>query len=250
MSATAALDRLAMRARPEGTPIMHQRWENLLFLHWSIDPNVLRTALPSELELDTFEDKAWIGITPFALTNVHLTSMPPIPGLNAFEEINVRTCVHYRGIPGIWFFSLDASKVIPAVAARTFFLLPYFKAQVKFEQTAPEFHFSSARIGLPAAHFRATWRTGVRLRDPDLESLAFFLVERYCYFAVQEGAVYATRIYHHPWILDEATVQSHTSTMIGATGIPEPGAAPLAYFSRELEVDIWKPASASSLLVT
>jgi uncharacterized protein YqjF (DUF2071 family) len=245
MSATVALDRLAMRARPEGTPVMHQRWENLLFLHWPVAPESIRPLIPAQLEIDTFEDQAWIGITPFTLGNVHLTAIPPIPGLNSFHEINVRTYVHYHGIPGMWFFSLDASKVIPAVAARLFFLLPYFKAQITFEQDSPEFHFESARLGLPAAHFRASWRTGIRLRDPDLESLAFFLVERYCYFAVQDGLVYSTRVYHHPWILDEAMVESHASTMIGALGIPEPVSRPLACFSRQLNVDIWAPARVS-----
>src|SRR5438093_2627949 len=107
MSATVALDRLAMRARPEGTPVMHQRWENLVFLHWPLAPDLVRPLIPMELEIDTFQDEAWIGITPFSFTNVHLTAIPPIPGLNSFQEINVRTYVHYHGIPGIWFFSLD-----------------------------------------------------------------------------------------------------------------------------------------------
>jgi uncharacterized protein len=241
MSATLALDRLALRARPEGTPVMHQQWKNLLFLHWPLEVGVLRPFLPSQLEIDTFEGHAWIGITPFTLSDVHLTSLPPLPGLSSFHELNVRTYVHYNGIPGIWFFSLDASKVIPAIAARIFFMLPYFKAQIEFSQAEGQFNFDLARFG-SGAHFRASWRTGVRLRDPDLESLAFFLVERYCYFAIQEQQVYTTRIYHHPWILEEAIVLSHQSTMIGALGLTEPTSAPLAHFSREQTVDTWAPA--------
>jgi uncharacterized protein YqjF (DUF2071 family) len=241
MSATLALDRLAMRARPQGTPVMHQQWDNLLFLHWPFEAEVLRPFIPPRLEIDTFEDHAWIGVTPFALNNLHLTSMPPIPGLSSFYELNVRTYVHYNGVLGIWFFSLDASKVIPAVAARLFFMLPYFKAQIEFWQTDGEFNFDLTRFS-SQARFRAKWRTGLRLRDPDLESLAFFLAERYCYFAVQDHQVYITRIYHHPWILEEATVLSHESTMIGSIGIPEPSADPLAHFARNQNVDIWAPA--------
>jgi uncharacterized protein len=243
MSATAALDRLAMRARPEGTPVMHQNWENLLFLHWPIESDIIRSFIPPELEIDTLDNKAWLGITPFALTGLRVTALPPIPGLTSFDELNVRTYVHYHGIPGIWFFSLDASKVIPAVAARLFFMLPYFKAHIDFWQTAGQFSFDLKRTAAPDAHFRASWRAGIRLRDPDLESLAFFLVERYCYFVVQDTKVYMTRIYHHPWILDEATVESCDSTMAAAAGIPEPTGTPVAYFSRTQSVEIWPPTA-------
>lgn len=162
-----------MRARPPGTPVMHQQWNNLLFLHCSLDADVLRPFIPPQLEIDTFEGHAWIGITPFTLSDVHLTSVPPIPGLSSFHELNVRTYVHYNGIPGIWFFSLDASKVLPAIAARLFFMLPYFKAQIDFWQTEGQFNFDLSRFS-SQARFRASWRTGVRLRDPDLESLASF----------------------------------------------------------------------------
>jgi uncharacterized protein len=241
VSAIVAVDRLAMRARPEGTPVMHQTWQNLLFLHWSFDPELIRTLIPPHLELDTFDNMAWIGVTPFALVNLHIHGVPPIPGLSSFEELNVRTYVHYRGIPGIWFFSLDASKLIPAMAARVLFMLPYHKADIGFLQHEDEFSFELARLGSPAAHFRATWRTGIALRDVDVESLAFFLTERYCYFAVGDESTYMTRIYHHPWILEEALVQSHVSTVIGALGIPEPGTRPLAHFAREQPVDIWAP---------
>jgi uncharacterized protein len=219
---------------------MHQQWNNLLFLHWPLDPLALRPFVPPSLEIDTFEAHAWIGITPFMLRDVHLTAVPSIPGLSSFHELNVRTCVHYNGIPGIWFFSLDASKVVPAIAARLFFMLPYFKAHIEFWQTAGQFNFDLARVA-SAARFRVSWTTGVRLRDPDLESLAFFLVERYCYFAVENQSIHMTRIYHHPWILDEATVLSQESTMLEAAGVPEPSEAPLAYFSREQNVDIWRP---------
>jgi uncharacterized protein len=240
MSTTLALDRLAMRARPPGTPVMHQNCTNLLFLHWPVEPERLRPLIPAELEIDTFEGQAWIGLTPFSLHDVHLTGIPPIPGLSSFHQLNVRACVHANGIPGIWFFSLDASKMVAAVAARIFFMLPYFKAQIESWQTAGQFSFDLSRVA-SSARFRASWKTGVRLRDPDLESLAFFLVERYCYFGAENKNLYMTRIYHHPWILDEATDLSHESTMIEILGIREPTTDPLAYFSREQTVDTWKP---------
>lgn len=221
---------------------MHQTWDNLLFLHWAIEPALLRPLIPESLEIDTFDGHAWIGVTPFAVTNLRVLSLPPVPGLDAFTELNVRTYVHHDGKPGVWFFSLDASRTVPAMAARILFMLPYFSATMRFEEDGNEFRFQSRRIGPPAAEFRAHWRTGIRLRDPDAESLAFFLVERYALFAGDHRDLTMTRVYHRPWILDEVTEVEQESTMVRALGLPEPAAPPLAHFSRSLNVEIWPPA--------
>ena len=244
MGTNVAIDRLAMRAKPPGMPVMHQEWDDLLFMHWPVSADLLRPLVPATFELDTFEGQTWIGITPFALRNLHLTSLPPVPGLNAFDELNVRTYVLYNGVPGIWFFSLDASKLVAVVAARVFFMLPYHRASIEFSAEAGSHHFKLHRSTTPEAEFEAVWHVGLRLRAPDLESLAFFLVERYCYFAINNGQVFQTRIYHAPWILDEALLQTHRSTMISAAGIPEPASEPLAHFSRHLAVEIWPPTPA------
>lgn len=243
METQLQIDRLAMRGRPEGEPIIRQNWEDLLFLHWPIDPAELRPLIPPHLEIDTFDGKAWIGLTPFRLTGLRVSVLPQVPGLNVFEEMNVRTYVHHHGKPGIWFFSLDASKLVPALAARLFFALPYFPANIDFSNSGGRFSFLLNRTAGPNASFRADWRTGVRLRDPDVESLAFFLVERYCFFSVQETAVQMTRIYHHPWILDEAVVGSCESHMLQGLGLTEPTDPPIAHFSKFLDVEIWPPVN-------
>src|SRR5215207_9626773 len=83
---TVAIDRLRMRARPDGSTIMYQNWDNLLFLHWPIEASVLRPLIPPELEIDLFEDTAWIGITPFAVTGLRIASVR-LPGLDSFQEL-------------------------------------------------------------------------------------------------------------------------------------------------------------------
>jgi uncharacterized protein YqjF (DUF2071 family) len=231
-----------MRVRPEGEPVMEQTWEDLLFLHWPIEEALLRPLIPPELEIDTFEEKVWIGITPFKLTGLRLMSLPPIPGFSEFNEINVRTYVHHHGKPGIWFFSLDASKVIPAIGARVFFGLPYFNARIDFARTTNEFRFDMRRNLVSEAHFQANWSQGMRLRAPDTDSLAFFLVERYALYTGAAGGLNMTRVYHHPWILDEVTEVSFESTLLSALGLPEPKSEPLAHFSSSpLTVQVWPP---------
>jgi uncharacterized protein YqjF (DUF2071 family) len=221
---------------------MHQTWENLLFLHWPVSENAIRPLIPADLEIDTFHGQAWIGITPFEVSNLRLLSLPAMPGLESFLELNVRTYVRHRNVPGIWFLSLDASKFIPSVAARLFFSLPHSEAIMSFEKGDSAFRFCSTRLGAGSAQFDVAWQTGLELYSPDAESLGFFLVERYCCFATRQTRIETTRVYHAPWKLEEAVLQYYDSTMLSALGLSEPLGPPLAYFSRHLDVEIWTPA--------
>ena len=69
-------------------PIMFQNWCSLAFLHWRCDAGILETRLPPGLELDTFDEAGWIGMTPFRLTGLRLPGLPPLPWLSVFPETN------------------------------------------------------------------------------------------------------------------------------------------------------------------
>src|SRR5437764_14098290 len=130
MNPRAILQHKAHRTAPmpTGPWIMTQTWHELLFAHWPIAPEKIRPLIPSVFTLDTFEGEAWVGVVPFRMSNVRPRWVPPMPGLSAFPELNVRTYVTIHGIPGVYFFSLDAGNPIAVAAARTVFHLPYFKA--------------------------------------------------------------------------------------------------------------------------
>src|ERR1044072_6234105 len=129
------IDRRPDRHRPHGQPVMHQEWGKLLFMHWRINPSVIRPHIPKALEIDTYGDYAWIGLTPFPMWDIRGVPpyMPPIPGLDSMEELNVRTYVHYNGVPGVWFFSLDANSSAAVLAASTLYHLPYYSADISLQ---------------------------------------------------------------------------------------------------------------------
>src|SRR3989442_13001763 len=56
------LERVAIRERPQGQPLMHQTWGKLLFMHWRIEERELQPLIPQGIEIDTFDGTAWIGI--------------------------------------------------------------------------------------------------------------------------------------------------------------------------------------------
>src|SRR4051794_21808452 len=101
------LDREAPRRRPEGPSAGTQRWRELLFLHWSFEPDVVRPLVPASFELDLWQGRAWVGLIPFRMEATRPSWLPKRAGID-FLETNLRTYVHRRGEPGIYFFSLEA----------------------------------------------------------------------------------------------------------------------------------------------
>jgi uncharacterized protein len=234
-------DRLALRERPEGQPLMHQNWGRLLFMHWRIDAALLRPLIPAKLEIDTFDGSGWIAIAPFTMWDIRALPpfFPSVPGLSAMHELNVRTYVHLNRVPGVWFFSLDCNSAAAVLAARTFFFLPYFKADIELEKGDETIDYSLLRTdGLPA-EFHALWIIGDSLPYSHPGSLEFFLTERYCLYSERAGELYRSRIYHEPWPLQKATLSSFNSTMIESHGLPTPKDDPLLHYAEEIKVDIW-----------
>ncbi len=236
---TDSIDRLAIRSRPPGPPLMHQAWEDPLFLHWPIDPALLRPLIPPRLSIDTFEGRAWIGVTPFFLSGLRAVSLPPLPGFSSFYELNVRTYVHYEGVAGLWFLSLYASKLLPVLGARLVFSLPYREAEMGARHSAQRFHYYLRRQHDRPADFEAHWEVGEALPDPPVDSLEFFLVERYCLYTAERGKLWRCRVYHVPWLLRSAELLFCRSNLIGLEGLPEPAAAPLAWSGGDQEVEVW-----------
>jgi uncharacterized protein YqjF (DUF2071 family) len=220
---------------------MHQNWGKLLFMHWPIDAELLAPLLPAQLSIDTFDGKAWIGVVPFTMWGIRASFLPPIPGTSAFHELNVRTYVHLNGVPGVWFFSLDAANSLAVWGARQFYYLPYFNAEMSLAQHGSKIEYSSKRHdarGAPA-ELNATWTTGEPLARARPGSLEFFLTERYCLYSSHRDRLYRSRIFHQPWPLRSATLDAYQSTMIESLGIEEPAGEPFLHYAESIGVDIW-----------
>jgi uncharacterized protein YqjF (DUF2071 family) len=234
-------DRLSIRERPAGVPLMHQNWGKLLFMHWRVPAESLRPLVPERLEIDTFDGSAWLGVVPFTMWGVRATFTPPVPFLSEFHELNVRTYVHLDGVPGVWFHSLDAESRAAVWGARTFFHLPYFHAEMRLAQQGVRIDYDSARTEDPPAEFHAAWEIVGDARFAHPDTLEFFLTERYCLYAARDDGreLYRARIHHGPWPLQSARLVSLQSTMVESHGLPTPAGEPLLHYAEKLSVDIW-----------
>ena len=223
---------------------MHQRWSELLFLHWPVPVEVLRPLVPDELEIDTFDGAAYVGLVPFTMSGVRYAWAPPIPGTSRFHETNVRTYVHRHGRdPGVWFFSLDAANALAVKAARWFWSLPYHYASIRLTQ-APDGStaYRSERLWpapTPAGcDLSYTPEGAPRHAAPGTRD--HFLVERYVLYTRHQGRLVSGRVHHAPYPLQQARVHRLEESLLAAAGLPRPeGEAPLVHFAREVRVRIF-----------
>jgi uncharacterized protein YqjF (DUF2071 family) len=220
---------------------MHQSWGKLLFIHWPIDRDLLRPLIPEPLELDLFEDSAWLAIAPFTMWDIRAfpPHVPRLPAYNAMHELNVRTYVHYDGVPGVWFFSLDINSRLAASAARTFYHLPYHYAAIELREQDDRIDYQLTRRSARNAHFQATWTIGSELPISHPGSREFFLTERYCLFAENRGRLYRSQIHHQPWQLRNANLTRLDTTLFEANKLPAPRDQPLLHYAEAISVDIW-----------
>lgn len=224
--------------------IMNQIWANLLFAHWSVDLAVMRRLVPSELELDLFEGKAYLGVVPFEMKEVSPRFVPSMPWISWFPELNVRTYVRHKGRAGVYFFSLDAGNPLAVYLACQLYHLPYYNAEMRCEQQGEKFVYTSKRkkssVAAGNGDFQIDltyWPCGpVYLSQPG--TLDSFLTERYCLFTTHAGTVYCGEIHHRPWPLQPAQANWRTNTMAAPLGFELQG-EPLLHFVDKIETVEW-----------
>jgi len=229
---------------PEGEWMLRQSWRELLFVHWPMAVQALRPLIPAALTLDTFEREAWIGIVPFQMREVCPRGIPALPWFSESPELNVRTYVTIQGVPGVYFFSLDAANPLFVAAARALFALPYFNARMSVVRQGDTIHYSSqrARAGDPPAAYRGRYRPLAPVAYATPGSLPFWLTERYCLYTVDKrGQVSRVDIHHGPWPLQAAELETIDDTMARSHGILLPDTAPLLHYSQQQDTLAWLP---------
>ncbi len=236
---------------------MSMSWHDLLFAHWPVAKEELRPLIPPELEIDTFEGSAWLGLVPFHMTNVRLSRLPKIFGMS-FPELNVRTYVRHGDERGVWFFSLDAQHWLSVRVARRWYGLSYYDSQIEITQRDESDGLLPLPVGegrgegLPKGNRRRTinyhscrthrgaWPAEFAVEyGPRGEpfhavpgTLDHFLLERYSLFAAnRRGQATIAHIDHPPWSLYHADAEISCNTMTTPLSIHLPSTPPILHFS-------------------
>lgn len=222
---------------PKSPWVMTQTWKKLLFAHWPIEPNLLRAKIPAPLELDTFDETAWITIVPFQMGKIRFRLIPPIPGTYPFPELNVRTYVTYQGKGGVYFFNIEADHHLAVWAAKRFAYLPYTYTNITWQERSEQIHFTCYRKQKPL--FEISYQPTSSANPTKMGSLDHWLMERYCLYTTYHHNLYRGEIHHRPWLVQQAKVQIIHNAVFDDYQLHVKNTDPLFHYADQLQIWAW-----------
>ena len=188
-------------ARLEGRPRFLADWDDALFLHYAIDPAVLRPHVPFELDLR--DGMAYISLVAFTQRRLRPVLFPAARWLmrplaeHAF--LNVRTYVWHGDERGIFFLIEWVPSRSACLIGPRLYGLPYRLAALDYrhDRGAEELTgvVTTASHLAYCAHVEAT----ATPQPCEPGSLDEFLLERYIAFTERRRRRRAFRIWHPPW---------------------------------------------------
>lgn len=222
---------------------MVQRWNDVVFLHWRFEPDAVQRLLPEGVEVDTFDGSAWVGLVPFHMDGLGIPGIAPLPHVGSFPEVNVRTYVRARGRIGVWFFSLDVDRFLPAAVARMTFSLPYHSGSATHLRTGG---IVTSRVRRAWPRSDATSTTEIAIRTGPLidhtAAFARFLTARWGLIsATRAGRLRYAPVDHPPWELHEAELLHLDDHLVAAAGLPHPEGPPSVMWSPGVDVRVGRP---------
>lgn len=231
------INRILPRQRPKRKIKGYQSWRNLTFLHWEIASEELEPLLPSGLQLDLFQGKAYIGIVPFEMKKIRPAWCPQALGFN-FLETNVRTYVIHNQEPGVFFFSLDANSYIAVKIARWIWHLPYFHSAMTFSNKDAIYNYTLKRPDKVQSQIKI--EVSETLPPSEADSLEYFLLERYLLFTELRGQLLRGQVHHTPYPVHQAELIDFEDQLLEINNIGGISSSPdLVHFSQGVDVEIY-----------
>ncbi len=229
---------------PVNRAVMMQSWNQLTFIHWPYDPEIVRAVLPPGLEPDVFEGQTWVGLVPFKMNHIRVPYGPPLPWLSSFPETNIRLYVRGPdGRDGVYFRSLDITRLVPTVVARTTYRLPYMWSTMEITAGENRIEYGGRRRwpGPRGAGARAEVVIGPPIPPEKLTRFDHYLTARWgLWTKLKRGLSYAP-VEHPPWPLHRAELIRLDESLVEAAGLPRPIGDPVVHYSPGVTVRIGTP---------
>lgn len=209
-----------------------QTWEQTFWAHWPVPAAELRARLPEELEVEEHDGSAWLGIMFFRVRALRARGALPLPGISSFLQLNVRTYVRGPdGLPGVWFFSIDASSRLAALGVRRVYHVPAFHARMTLDPVGGWQETECVRIGEPGRVLSGRYRATGGTFHAEPGSLEAFLTERYRLFTPDGRA----EMHHDRWLLSRAEAEIELASIAPFTL----AGAPSCHFAFRQDALIW-----------
>jgi uncharacterized protein len=228
MTAAADRDGVPAVAPPlAGRVLFDQRWTDLAFLHWPVDPDLVVPYLPAGTEPDVIDGVTYVGLIPFHMRGAGPGRGHPTRYLGDFLETNVRLySVDRLGRHGVVFRSLESSRLVTTLAARWGYRLPYVWSRMRVDRSGDVWTWSSVRRW-PHRGLRThiAIRVGGRVAAPT--DLDVWLTARWGLHHRVAGRTIWTPNEHGPWPLQTAELLELSDELVAAAGLHVDGLPPV-----------------------
>ena len=218
---------------PGGEWKYYQEWKDVLFFHWSVPFDVLRTCVPKKFNIDTFDGNCYVSLVAFTMQKIRPRYLPSISFISDFHEINLRTYISNDNKMGIYFLSVEAEKLVSTFLSKFLSGIPYEKSNIK--RTDREYMSINSEKGF---YLDAEFEVKQKLYDKS--KLDRWLTERYCLYFDNNNEYYRYDIHHKEWDIKSIAINRlNLSYKIGDTNLSD-RQPHLSHYSDGVKVLVWQ----------
>ena len=236
---------------PDGFPVTaprlprpvftQQRWSDLTFVHWPVDPDAVEHVFPDGTRPDVFGDgRTYVGLVPFVMSELALGVRSPIPYFGRFLETNVRLySTDDEGRHGVLFRSLETARLAVVPVTRTVLGTPYTWARMRLTRDGQLITYDSVRR-LPRRGLRSSLAIEVGV-SVDPTPLEVWLTARWGAHTRKAGSTWWVPNQHVPFPFREANVLELNDELVAASGVTPIGERLRALYSPGVRTSFGRP---------
>lgn len=210
--------------RREGNPSLLSDWVDVVFIHFSVDRELLQKDIP--FELDVYDGKCFVSLVFFTIKKLRpalggkMTALLCTP-VAEHRYFNVRTYVRHGEEKGIYFITEWLSSWLSVFLGSLTYGLPYHLGDLNYQQDDDKIF---GKVSVPNLNGQFQYSAILRnepLRTCEEGTLDEFFLENYIAFAKNKDQHRSFRIWHEPWLqarIDILHMQDHLIPKIGSWG--------------------------------
>jgi uncharacterized protein len=223
-----------------GPVTFDQRWTDLTFVHWPVEPAGVAHLFPAGTRPDVFDGVTYVALVPFAMSSTKVGTALPLPYFGSFAETNVRLySVDDAGRRGVVFRSLETARLAVVPVTRICLGVPYTWAKMRITRDGDQVsYFSVRRWPRRGLRSRLTVTVGDAVRPTALE---VWLTARWGAHTRKAGRTWWVPNEHGPWPLRAADVVEIGDDLVDAAGVRPAGDRLRALFSPGVRTRFGRP---------
>ncbi|MCX7546528.1 DUF2071 domain-containing protein [Xanthomarina sp. F1114] len=170
----------------------YQEWNNAIFLHWKVEPETVKSLLPDGIELDIANGKTWVSLVAFNMNHIGIRSLPRLPHISDFHEINIRLYIICNGKPSVYFLNMEGSKRSSCKVLKAMSKFPYQYSKMK----RTDYSFESK-----SKDYKDSFYIEYRIQNEPVikDDTDVWLTERYAVFQDYKSQIIEYDVHHVEW---------------------------------------------------